>query len=495
MQLKDLVQSLVIKKIVGDANVEIKDIKIDSRQVQPGDLFIALRGLNVDGHRFVDKAIAQGAAAVIVEEATEVLCPMVVVPDTRKAMAVVAATFYHHPTKELRVIGVTGTNGKTTTTHLIQRILNDQKKKTGLIGTISMKIGDREFPVNNTTPEIVDLQKSFRMMLDQGCEYATIEVSSHALAMGRTRGCEFRIAVFTNLTQDHLDYHETMEKYRDAKGILFCQLGTRYANEVDLQQIAVLNSDDPVSAYYAQLTPAQVVTYGIDQEADVRAENIHLTAKGTEFVLSTFRGQINVSLQLVGKFNIYNALAAASVALLEGIPLEDIKKSLETVSGVSGRFERVQAGQPYTVLVDYSHTPDSLENALMTIREFGSQRVICVVGCGGDRDRSKRPIMAQIAEKYSDLTILTSDNPRTESPEAILADMVEGIKDKDPSRYVVITDREEAIQYAIHQAQEDDVILIAGKGHETYQEINGVFYDFDDRLVANKAIKLRQGEG
>ncbi|RAL26012.1 UDP-N-acetylmuramoyl-L-alanyl-D-glutamate--2,6-diaminopimelate ligase [Thermoflavimicrobium daqui] len=495
MRLEDIIQPLILKQVIGDLGTEIKGIKIDSRQVESGDLFIALRGLTVDGHRFIDKAISQGAAAVMVEEPISANIPVVIVPDTRRAMAMAAATFYRHPTKELKVIGVTGTNGKTTTTNLIQHILNDQDQKTGLIGTISMKVGNREYKVNNTTPEIVDLQRSFRWMLDEGCKYAAIEVSSHGLVMGRTRGCEFHIAVFTNLTQDHLDYHETMEKYRDAKGLLFNQLGTRYSDDPQFNQVAVLNADDPVSKHYANTTSAQVITYGIDQKADVRAENIRITATGTRFMLRSFGGDIEMNLQLVGKFNIYNALAAVSVALLEGISLEKVKKSLESISGVNGRFERVQAGQNFTVLVDYSHTPDSLENALQTIREFVDGRVICVVGCGGDRDRSKRPVMAQIAEKYSDLTIITSDNPRTEPPEEIIAEMVAGIKGVNLKRYETIVDRREAIHFAIHQAKANDVVLIAGKGHETYQEINGVRYDFDDRLVAKAAIESRRSEG
>lgn len=491
MRLEELVRPLVLHTVSGDLGTEIKGIQIDSRQVKPGDLFIALRGFTVDGHRFVPQAVEKGAAAVLVEEPVSVDVPVVQVPDTRRAMAVVAATFYQHPTRELKLIGITGTNGKTTTSHLIQQILNDAGRQTGLIGTIQMKIGDRTFPVKNTTPEVVDLQRSFRMMLNERCEYSVIEASSHALDLGRTRGCEFHIAVFTNLTQDHLDYHETMERYREAKGLLFSQLGNRYSDEPDQNSYAVLNADDEASSYFARITPAQVITYGIEKPADVRAQNIRITSAGTAFTLSTFRGSIDVQLKLIGKFNVYNVLAATSVALLEGITLPQIKKSLESISGVSGRFEPVQAGQPYTVLVDYAHTPDSLENVLATIREFAEGNVICVVGCGGDRDRGKRPLMAQIAAKYSDLTVITSDNPRTEDPEAIIADMAEGLKEVERDRYVTIVDRRQAIFDAIGRAQPKDVVLIAGKGHETYQEINGVRYDFDDREVAREAMLAR----
>jgi UDP-N-acetylmuramoyl-L-alanyl-D-glutamate--2,6-diaminopimelate ligase len=394
------------------------------------------------------------------------------------------------------LIGITGTNGKTTTSHLIQQLLSDEGHHVGLIGTIQMKIGDRAYKVNNTTPEVVELQRGFRMMRDEDCSYAVIEASSHALEMGRTRGCQFHIEVFTNLTQDHLDYHETMEKYQEAKGLLFSQLGNRYYDQPSRHAVAVLNADDKASHYFAKITPAQVITYGIEQKADVMAKEIRITSAGTAFILETFKGSIDIQLQLIGKFNVYNVLAAASVALIEGISLERIKRSLESITGVNGRFEPVHAGQPFTVIVDYAHTPDSLENVLTTIQEFAQGRIITVVGCGGDRDRTKRPLMAQIAAKYSDLSVITSDNPRTEDPEAIIADMLEGIREVDKQRYVTITDRKEAIHFAIRQAQAQDIVLIAGKGHETYQEINGVRYDFDDREIARAEIlKQLSSEG
>jgi UDP-N-acetylmuramoyl-L-alanyl-D-glutamate--2,6-diaminopimelate ligase len=287
-----------------------------------------------------------------------------------------------------------------------------------------------------------------------------------------------------------------MEKYREAKGLLFSQLGNRYEPEPDKGTYAVLNVDDKATPYYARITPAQVVTYGINKPADVRAENIHITAAGTEFTLKTFCGETEIKMKLIGKFNVYNALAAISVALIEGIPLESIKESLAQIPGVNGRFEPVSLGQPYTVLVDYAHTPDSLENVLTTIREFAVGNVICVVGCGGDRDRTKRPLMAEIAVKLSDLAVFTSDNPRSEDPEAILADMLEGAVSYDTERYTTIPDRRQAIRFAIEQAKAGDVVLIAGKGHETYQEIKGVRYDFDDREVAREAIAVReQSEG
>ena len=488
MLLKDLLFPLLLVRTVGDDNIEITGMTADSRKVKEGYLFVCLPGFTVDGHDFAQKAAEQGAVAVLTERELP-LPPSVVqaiVPDTRRAMALVADMFYGSPTRQMKLIGVTGTNGKTTTTHLIDRILRDQAKKTGLIGTIHMRIGDEVEEVKNTTPDVLELQHSFRRMLDIDTEYAIIEASSHALEMGRLRGCNVHTAVFTNLTQDHLDYHVTMDNYRFAKSLLFAQLGNQY--DVKMMKTAVLNADDEASELFAKVTPARVVTYGIDKPSDVRAENIQITSRGTSFVVQSFAGSIEMNLQLMGKFNVYNALAATAVALAEGISLEEIKRSLEAVQGVNGRFEAVVAGQDFAVLVDYSHTPDSLENALVTVKEFAKGRVFCVVGCGGDRDRTKRPIMAQIATKYADISVLTSDNPRSEEPAAIIADMAAGLAAVEDSRYVQIVDRREAIQYAIRHAQPNDCILIAGKGHETYQIIKDQVLPFDDREVAKEAI-------
>lgn len=492
MKLAELTQQLVLSHLEGAGDIHIKGMQIDSRRVSQGDLFICLRGFTVDGHDFASQAVEQGAVALVVEERLDINVPQVVVPDTRRAMAILSTHFFGNPTEKLNLIGVTGTNGKTTTTHLIHHILTEWGRKAGLIGTISMRIGERTVEMKNTTPEALDLQRYFYEMWEAGAEYATMEVSSHALDLGRVRGCQFRTAVFTNLTQDHLDYHETMDNYREAKSLLFSQLGNGYSTHKPV--FAVLNADDEASAYFAKRTAAQVITYGIDSPADVRAKNIVIDGQGTSFEVETFRGNIRLTLQLVGKFSVYNALATLTTCLLEGVPLDVIKQSLESVTGVNGRFERVDEGQDFTVLVDYAHTPDSLENVLQTVKEFAEARVFCVVGCGGDRDRTKRPIMAQIAAKYSDVAVLTSDNPRTEDPERILNDMVEGLTDVDPHRFTAILDRREAINFAIKEAGTKDVVLIAGKGHETYQEINGKRYDFDDREVAREALKVKVGQ-
>uniref|UniRef100_UPI0004701B25 UDP-N-acetylmuramoyl-L-alanyl-D-glutamate--2, 6-diaminopimelate ligase n=1 Tax=Paenibacillus zanthoxyli TaxID=369399 RepID=UPI0004701B25 len=339
----------------------------------------------------------------------------------------------------------------------------------------------------------LELQRSLNDMVSSGVQCCVMEVSSHALEQGRVKGTDFRTAIFTNLTQDHLDYHHTMEEYRAAKGLFFSRLGNVISPWKEERKYAVLNADDAASSYFTAQTAAEVITYGIDNEANVRASQISITAKGTSFHVDTFRGEADISLKMVGKFNVYNALAAISAALLEEVPLADIKASLESVPGVSGRVESVDEGQPYAVVVDYAHTPDGLENVLRTVREFAEGKVLTVFGCGGDRDRTKRPLMGKISAKYSDVILVTSDNPRTEDPAAILKDIEAGlIEDSvDSSRYELIVDRREAIVKAIDMASPGDVVLIAGKGHETYQLIGGAVLDFDDRIVAQEAIRGR----
>ncbi len=500
MRLSELASAYVKAHVIGDADTEFFDVTTDSRQVQPGSLFIALRGYTVDGHTFVQDAVHAGAVAVMVEMPLDSLsCAQLVVPDTRLASAVAAAWFYGHPSQRMSVIGVTGTNGKTTTTHLIERVLRDAGHQTGLLGTIGKRIGDVTVDVANTTPEAVELQSVLAEMVAADCEYAVMEVSSHALEERRVAGTRFRTAVFTNLTQDHLDFHGTMENYRAAKGKLFSRLGNTYAADPRQMERAVLNADDASTAYLLTQSVHESITYGIEQSADVRASSVDVQPGGVSFHVALWTGEeADVSLQLTGRFNVYNALAAIAVGAIEGLPLPQMVASLESVAGIPGRLERVVAGQSFTVLVDYSHTPDSLENALQTVREFSKGRVLCVVGCGGDRDRGKRPLMAEVAARYSDLTLLTSDNPRTEDPVRILDDMEAGVKGKSlrpGGRYERITDRREAIEKAVAEADGEDVILIAGKGHETYQIIGRVKHHFDDREVAAQAIASLRQEG
>ena len=487
IHLDELLNNLLQFQKSNNENPLVKSIEMDSRQVKDGSLFICIKGYTVDGHDFVDSAIEKGAIAILAERPlTNVTSvPVIVVNDTKRAMAIISNVFYDHPTKKMELIGVTGTNGKTTVTHLIEKILNDYHKKTGLIGTMYTKIGSEQFDVENTTPESLVLQQYFKKMVDENVNTAIMEVSSHALHLGRVRGCDFNIAVFTNLTQDHLDYHETMEKYLYAKGLLFAQLGNTY--DLNSKKVAILNVDDQASLEYEKMTTAQVVTYGIEKDCDVRATNIKVTAEGTNFTLNAFGEEILISLQLIGNFSVYNALAATAAALMADVPLGVIARSLQEVSGVAGRFEKVDTEHQLAVIVDYAHTPDSLENVLQTIKEFAKGNIYVVVGCGGDRDRKKRPLMAGIASNYGDFVILTSDNPRSEDPKAIIKDMEEGLTDN--STNISIIDRKEAIYYAIKQAKEEDVILIAGKGHETYQTIGKENFFFDDRLVAKQALK------
>lgn len=489
MHLKALIEQLIGASSDFNGNPAITSVETDSRMVKKGSLFVCIKGLTVDGHDFAGKAIESGAAAIIAERKIASPIPVAYVSDTKRAAAVLADAFYGNPSGELHLIGVTGTNGKTTTTHLIEKVFADQGQKTGLIGTIGMRVSGKPMKLESatpTTPDAITLQKSFADMVEEGVQTAVMEVSSHALDMGRVRGSDFNVAVFTNLSQDHLEYHPTMEDYFHAKSLLFSQLGNTY--DRNRLKVAVINADDERAAQLKKVTAVQLLTYGIEQSADIRAESIQLSEKGTRFTLVTPYGKAVVQLNLIGLFNVYNALAAAASCLVSGIPFEKVCKSLEDSSGVPGRFEVVDEGQPYTVIVDYAHTPDSLENVLKTVRQFARGRLFAVVGCGGDRDRTKRPLMARIAVQYADRAVFTSDNPRSEDPEFIIHDMEAGVKE---AGFVSIPDRTEAIEYAIGEANEEDCILIAGKGHETYQIIGDETIHFDDREKARTAIQKR----
>jgi UDP-N-acetylmuramoyl-L-alanyl-D-glutamate--2,6-diaminopimelate ligase len=488
MNIHKLLQHLHPFPPTNCGEVEIVSIENDHRKVVTGSLFICIKGYTVDGHDFASQAVENGAVAVIAEKELSLDVPVYIVNNSSRAMAMLADAFYEQPSHHLHLIGITGTNGKTTTSHIIEKVLSDYGKKTGLIGTMYTKIGEKIIETKNTTPESLTLQKTFKQMVDEGVDSTVMEVSSHALDLGRVHGTDFNVAVFTNLTQDHLDYHKTMEEYRRAKGLLFAQLGNTF--NVNSPKYAVLNVDDTASKEYIKTTAAPIITYGIDQQADLQATNIKMSASGTQFDLLTPLGKKKVSIQLIGKFSVYNVLASIGAALASKIPLDDIIRSIEGVQGVSGRMELVDAGQSYAVIVDYAHTPDSLENVLNTILQFAKKRVFVVVGCGGDRDRTKRPIMAKIASELATDPIFTSDNPRSEDPVEILKEMEMGATSK---RYQVIVDRKEAIAFAITQAESDDIILIAGKGHETYQQIGKQTFPFDDRVVAKEAIKERQG--
>ncbi len=488
MKLKELLEIVPFYKTNQSIDtITITGVTMDSRTVSPGDLFVCIRGAETDGHAYVTSAIDQGAAAIVAEEDLNIEFPVVIVNDTTKVLAMLAAAYYEYPTESVYTIGVTGTNGKTTVTYLLDEIFRREQQTTATIGTIQMNIAGDVYPVKNTTPDALSLQSSFRKMIDSGVETAIMEVSSHALDQGRVYGCDFDIAIFTNLSQDHLDYHKDMEDYLRAKSLLFAQLGNGY--NVEREKFAVINIDSPVAAKLVRSTAKPTLTYGIHEQADIMAKNIDLHEKGASFTLETPKGTVMITSPLMGMFSVYNMLAAAGAALAAGVSLQTIQQSFAQTEGVRGRFEPVLAGQEFGVVVDYAHTPDSLENVLKTMKEFCSGQIRVVVGCGGDRDRTKRSLMADVAMKYGDHIIFTSDNPRTEEPERILYDMTAHLD----GNFEVEKDRKQAIEQAILHSSEGDMVLIAGKGHETYQEINGVRYDFDDREVARDILLKVKG--
>ncbi|MBM7586737.1 UDP-N-acetylmuramoyl-L-alanyl-D-glutamate--2,6-diaminopimelate ligase [Bacillus pakistanensis] len=489
MKLQTLLEVLPFYTVQGKGNPDITDLKNHHEKVTSGDLFICIKGSDVDSHTLAKEAEQRGAVAVLSEVPLNLGIPVVMVHDTRRAMAILSDYFYNQPSRDLLLIGVTGTNGKTTTTHIIETVLNSAGRKTGAIGTLYVKTGDEIEESKNTTPDSLTLQQTFSKFIEKGIDSAVMEVSSHALYQGRVHGCDYDIAVFTNLTQDHLDYHSSMEEYRSAKGLLFSQLGNTYSK--GSPKYAIINIDDPSADYFIYSTASHVITYGLNQHAHFRAENLILQANGTQFKLVTPCGEYQVSLKLSGQFNVYNTLAAIASSYVAGIPLPSILSAIEEIKGVSGRFELVDAGQDYSVIVDYAHTPDSLENVLKTIKTVTTGKIITVVGCGGNRDTLKRPIMANVACRYSQKVFFTSDNPRNENPKLIIDDMLMGVPKEEAEKYEVILDRKEAIFRAVSNARKGDTVLIAGKGHETYQIIGDRVTNFDDREVAIEGIKMR----
>jgi len=486
MRLRELVMALHELSIISDMNPEVTSIEIDSRKVKNGCLFICIEGYNVDGHDYVNHAVTNGAVAIVTQKDVASNVPVIKVRSTVRALAILANAFYDNPTAKMHMIGITGTNGKTSVAHLVHEIMRKNGNSVGLIGTNGMKINEEEFEAKNTTPDSLTLQRSFAQMVDVNVDMAVMEVSSHALHLGRIHGCQYDVTVFTNLTQDHLDYHKTMDAYRAAKSLLFAQLGNSY--DVNHPKYAILNVDDAATAGYIVASQGIIMTYGIDNDADLMARDIETTSSGTRFTLVMKDVEQVVQMRLVGKFNVYNILATIGACLASGLELDFIINTISELSGVAGRFELVDAGQDFSVIVDYAHTPDSLENVLRTIGEFTEGKIYCIIGCGGDRDKTKRPIMAEIASNLSDFPIFTSDNPRTEDPVVILQDMEAGAMQNN---YQVIADRKAAIEYAISEAEAGDVVLIAGKGHERYQIIGEKVFAFDDRKVARKVIRKK----
>lgn len=491
MKLKELADLLMVKRTEGNMNIEITGLQMDSRKLEQGNLFIcvpAIKGFLEDRHSFIKGAIKNGAVALVVERDIDINVPIILVNDARHAMAVIASHFFNYPSNEMRVVGITGTNGKTTTSFIIEKIFSDYGFNTGLMGNNGIKIGQQMYPTDINTQEPPILQRNLRKMRGFNIDYCVMEVTSQGLDMGRVRGCDFRTAILTNLTQDHLDYHGTFGEYREAKGLLFSRLGNM-SNSQD-KKYAILNADDPNFDYFRRVTSAEIITYGINNPSDVAAQNISMSSKGIHFSLTTFTGDIEIVLQLVGRFNVYNALAGIAAALVEGVPLNYIKSSLSKLRSIDGRMEIVNEGQDFLVLVDYAHTPDALENVLKTVKEFSVGKIITVFGCGGDRDKYKRPVMGEIASGYSDFVIVTSDNPRSEDPIKIMENIKEGLKSSNNLEYELLVDREKAIDRAIEMANKNDVVIIAGKGHEAYQIFKEKTIEFDDRIkVRNSLLK------
>jgi len=463
---------------------EVTGVTCDSRQVRPGCVFVAVPGTKADGRAFVADAVNRGCSAIVAEAAIDPApeVPVFKVADARLALAELAARFHGRPTDKLNVVGVTGTKGKTTTTYLVRSILDAAGERSGLLGTIQYAIAGRIHPSPLTTPPADELQKYFADMVAGGCRSAVMEVSSIALDQKRTHALHFAAAVLTNLQRDHLDYHGTPEAYRDAKARLF--------EDLPAKGVAAINADDPAAAFFASKTKARVVTYGLEQPADVTGTVEEMTFQGLK-VRMKFRGEeLVVASRLLGRHNAHNILAAASTAWAMGYDFEHIKAGVESLAAVPGRLESVDGGQPFLVLVDYAHTEESLRNVLGSLRRLragGPGRILVVFGCGGDRDRGKRPLMGRAVEDLSDFFIVTSDNPRTEDPLAIIREVEAGIENH--SRYLVEPDRRAAIKIALGMARRDDLVLIAGKGHETYQIVGRETKSFDDRAVAREILK------
>ena len=483
MKLKDLLAGIPVLRSNVDPETEIGGISYDSRQTQPGDLFVAVVGFATDGHAYIGKALERGAAAVLCQtDPGDPSVPCVLTEDSRLALALVSRTFFGDPAASMKLVGVTGTNGKTTSTLLIKHILEETRgAKVGLIGTNGNLIGDRELPSERTTPESYELQKLFWEMADAGCTHVVMEVSSHALSLDRVAGVRYAVGVFTNLTQDHLDFHGTMEAYAEAKAKLFAMC-----------ERAVLNLDDAWAPWFLERCACPALGYAIEApSAELRAEDLALLPDRVRFTAVEGETRTAVELGIPGRFSVYNALDAMLCCEALGISASESAAALRTAKGVKGRVETVPTDGDYTILIDYAHTPDALENVLKSVRETAPGRVVALFGCGGDRDRTKRPIMGRIGTELADFAIITSDNPRTEDPEAIIDEILAGVE-APKEKYVAITDRIEAIAYAIEHHRPGDVIVLAGKGHETYQEIHHVKHHMDEREIVANILERRK---
>jgi UDP-N-acetylmuramoyl-L-alanyl-D-glutamate--2,6-diaminopimelate ligase len=508
VRFSELLQSIAEPvRVTGATDMEIRGLFYDSRAVIPGGLFFALRGVAVDGHSFLSRAASAGAVAVVVEDDTDLPAGVtaVTVRDARQAMARMAACYFDNPTADVPLIGITGTNGKTTTTYLIESMLAKGGIPSAVLGTINYRFGSTRFESSHTTPESVDLQKMLRQLVDLGAKGVVMEVSSHSLEQKRVDGCLFDVGVFTNLTRDHLDYHHDMESYLESKQRLFSEL--LVPDRQKPLRYAVVNIDDPAGLTIARSAACPVLTYGLDPGAALSARDVVFSTDGISGILTTPAGESVFSSRLLGRFNLYNILSAAGAAFALGLSLETIRTGIEEHGKVEGRLERVENDRGFTVLVDYAHTGDALENVLQTLEELATARIITVFGCGGDRDRGKRPIMGDVAGRFSNLAIITSDNPRSEEPATIINEVREGLLPLGLREYTLaelsgeiaekgflsVESRRDAIRLAIRIARPGDIVLIAGKGHEDYQIIGTEKHHFDDREEAAIALRLSGG--
>ena len=486
MKLRELLKDIEVLACTADSERDITAICYDSRKAEPGCLFVAVSGFAADGNRFIPMALEKGAVAVVTAKKPEDAVPYILVASDRLALALLGCNFYGNPAASMTMIGITGTNGKTSSTLLLKQVLEKTLgAKVGLVGTMANMIGQEVIPTERTTPESLDLQALFARMREGDCTHVVMEVSSHALTLERVGGIHFAVAAFTNLTEDHLDFHKTMDAYCDAKAELFRRCDK-----------AVINADDSYAGRILSAAACPVLTTSVATEAGLHAENVELHAEGISFTAVYEGERARVTLPIPGRFTVYNALTVLGVAHQLGISLHDCAEALKTAEGVKGRVEVVPTpGTPYSVLIDYAHTPDGLENVLRSVRDFCKGRLISVFGCGGDRDPMKRPIMGHIGVKLADFAVITSDNPRTEDPMAIIKDILEGVKQED-GEYIVIEDRRKAIRYAMDIAEKDDIIILAGKGHETYQDIGGQKHHLDEREeVAAHLQELRKTNG
>ncbi|MBO3445333.1 UDP-N-acetylmuramoyl-L-alanyl-D-glutamate--2,6-diaminopimelate ligase [Clostridium sp. CCUG 7971] len=486
MELYKLIKNLDVLELKGNIEIDISSIYYDSRKTTENSLFVCIKGFDNDGHKYVNKAIENGAKAFLIQEDVNIKesnnYTFIKVKDTRKSMAKIAANFYNNPTQKIEIIGVTGTNGKTSITTVLKEILN-YKSNVGLIGTIKIEDGKNDIISNNTTPESIDLQKYFNNMVKNDCKFCAMEVSSHSLALHRVDEVDFNIGIFTNLTPEHLDFHKNLEEYRATKEKLFYK--TNMANIINID-----DSSGVIIKNNIKNLKVSVYTYGINNEADFMASNIKLYPHGVSYTLKTPTYTDEIYVNIPGKFTVYNTLGIIAACYILKVPIEIIKYKLKSIKGVEGRFESVKNSKGFNVIVDYAHTPDALENILISANEFVKGKVITVFGCGGDRDKTKRPLMGKIAQDNSDIAVITSDNPRTENPNSIIKDILSGI-DKSNQNYITIENRREAIYKAIELADNNDLVIIAGKGHEDYQIIGKTKHHFNDKEVAKDAIESK----